>query len=415
MEQYILDQIRSGLKLVPANLAKSFFIRKQNEASRAARSRGFIRGVCHPTENFSQIREANIGWVRFDVPAPFKEDGSPNESYAAFKEKCRRFAENGIKVMAVTPYPNDYLEMGADVRTDEGCEKIREIARFLINDLKGCVGALQITNEMGIPRFTLPFTMDEAAKFIGLHLQEMYALRGDIMIGFNCAGPAADLCERLKPYEQYMDYVGIDIYVGCFDSYGGFLWMFDALVRYLWGYFGKPVVIQEFGYIGAGHPKTKREKQEILAAYGAASEADAEAHIEDFVDRLPQTLKEHTKYLAKNDPARYADLLFRSDLKNHLYRELPRVTKIPGFDHTPEGQAKFYDVILPHLYSLPFVCGAIVYCYTDSEKCYICGQSDCPTETRWGLVTRDGEPKPSYYAVRKAFGRIKWLDETGNK
>ena len=133
------------------------------------------------------------------------------------------------------------------------------------------------------------------------------------------------------------------------------------------------------------------------------------------MDRLPQTLREHTKYLAKNDPTRYADLLFRSDLKNHLYRELPRVTKIPGFDHTPEGQAKFYDVILPHLYSLPFVCGAIVYCYTDSEKCYICGQSDCPTETRWGLVTRNGEPKPSYYAVRKAFGRIKWLDETGNK
>ena len=415
MEQFVIDQIKYGLKLLPSNLAKSYLVKNQNEATREMRRRGFIRGVCHPNEDFAQLTEANIGWIRIDVPFPYSADGSLSPHYTGFKEKCARFAAHGVKVMAVTPYPQDYLDYGADVRTDEGCTEIRKIARFLAQDLKPCVGGLQITNEMGIPRFTLPFTMDEAAKFIGIQLEEIYPIREELLVGFNCAGPAADLCVRMKPYASYMDYVGVDIYVGCFDSYGGFLWMFDALLRYLWGYFRKPVLLQEFGYIGEGKPKTKRQKTELLQSYGANSEADAEAHIEAFVDRLPKKLGEHTKYLAKNDPARYADILFRSDLKNHLYRELPKVTKIPGIEHTPEGQAKFFETLLPHLYSLPFVCGAFIYCYSDSDRCYICGQSDCPTETRWGLVTCGGAPKPAYYAVKKAFGRIRWMDAVSDR
>ncbi len=415
MEQYILDQIKYGLKLVPSNLAKSFFVKKENDDSRAVRERGFIRGVCHPREQFDLIKEANIGWIRVDIPFPFKADGTLSERYVSFKERCLRFKQQGIQVMAITPYPQDYLEYGADIRTEEGCEKTKEIARFLIKDMQEVAGALQVTNEMGIPRFTIPFDMDEAARFIGLQLKEMYPLRGDLLIGFNCAGPAADLCYRMQPYARYMDYIGIDIYVGCFDSYGGFLWMFDALIRYLWSYFRKPVLLQEFGYIGEGRPKSRKQKNKLLAGYGAKDEAEAEKNIEAFVENLPDTLRDHTKYLANNDPTRYADLLFRSDLKNHLYRELPKPTKIPGFDHTPEGQAKFFAELLPHLYSLPFVCGAIIYCWADSDKCYICGQSDCPTETRWGLVTREGRPKPSYYAVKKAFGQIKWADSVNGK
>ena len=77
------------------------------------------------------------------------------------------------------------------------------------------------------------------------------------------------------------------------------------------------------------------------------------------------------------------------------------------YPHTPEGQGRFFRDLIPRMYDLPFVGGLIVYCYSDSERCYMCGQSDCPTETRWGLVDVDGNEKPSYYAVRKAFGRIR--------
>mgnify|MGYP003317637775 CR=1 FL=1 len=33
-----------------------------------------------------------------------------------------------------------------------------------------------------------------------------------------------------------------------------------------------------------------------------------------------------------------------------------------------------------------------IYCYQDSDKCYVCGQADCPVETKWGLVDAQGNP-----------------------
>ena len=74
--------------------------------------------------------------------------------------------------------------------------------------------------------------------------------------------------------------------------------------------------------------------------------------------------------------------------------------------HTPEGQADFYSAVLPRLAAQPFLLGAFIYAWKDSERCYACGQDDCPTETRWGLVDRQHREKPSYYAVRDALKKI---------
>ncbi len=98
-----------------------------------------------------------------------------------------------------------------------------------------------------------------------------------------------------------------------------------------------------------------------------------------------------------------ADKLFDTELASHLYRELQGGYQLTNYRHTPEDQAKFFTDTINRLYNLDFLCGAIVYCYTDSDACYICGQSDCPVETGWGLVDLNGEPKPAYYAVQEAF------------
>ena len=153
----------------------------------------------------------------------------------------------------------------------------------------------------------------------------------------------------------------------------------------------------------------------VTLVYGAKDETDAKENIERFVANLPEHFRKHVEYVCGKDPSRYYNLLFRSDLTNHLYCELPAITKIPGYDHTPEGQAKFYNDILQHLYDLPYVCGTIIYCWKDPDSCHVCGQKDCPTETRWGLVDASEQPKPSFYAVRKIFGRIKWLERTERK
>ena len=67
------------------------------------------------------------------------------------------------------------------------------------------------------------------------------------------------------------------------------------------------------------------------------------------------------------------------------------------------GQAKFYTDLIPRLKSLDFCIGAFIYMWDDSDHCYVCGQKDCPVETGWGIVDGEGNLKPAYYAVQKAF------------
>lgn len=406
MEQFIKDQISYGIKYVPLNLIKSLFMKRSSQETERFRQNEFVCGICHAHEEYDLLHEANIKWIRSDVPFPFNEDSTVSESFKYYKEICRRYSQNGIKVMAVTPYPQKYLLYGADIRTDDGTEKIVEITKFIFNELKDYVGGFQITNEMGMPRFTIPFTTDEAAKFIGVQLKALYPIRGDLLIGYNSAGPAADLHARMKPYFQYCDYVGIDIYIGCFGAMYQPMWLYNVLLNYLWAMTKKPIIIQEFGYISGGHPKTKKEKIAILNKYGVENFDEAKLKTDKLVENLPEYFGNHIKHLSKGDSSRYYDLLFKSDLKDHLFCELPKVQKIPFCDHTPDGQARFYNKIFKRIFKKKFVCGAIIYMFNDTERCYICGQEDCPIETKWGIVDRDNNPKPSYYSVKKAFAEI---------
>ena len=404
MDKFLKDQIINCIKYLPANIIKSYFISSSSEETRAfIRKYGFIKGVTSADETYDKIKGANIEWVRASCPAPFLADGSVNESYERFKEMCLRYKEHGIRVMGITPLPNEYINCGVDMRTSDGEEKLRQVSRFLIKDLGGYVSGLQIANELGMPRFMIPYNMEECIRFLGIQMQEMYPLREDIIIGYNSAGPQVDLHLGMRPYLKYCDYVGLDMYLGCFFSLPGFTWLFDVMVRYLWAFTKKPVLMQEFGYIGGGKPKSRREKDDILKSYGFRNEKEAKRDIMKFVDALPPLFRDHVKFVCGEDEKVTTSFMFSGDMTNHLYKELPAVTVIPGMPHTPEGQAKFFTKVIGRLRRLDFMCGAIIYCYSDFHHCGYCGQTDCPTETLWGLVDINGEPKPSYYAVREAF------------
>lgn len=407
MDDFLKDQIINSIKYLPTNIIKSYFIKKSSAETEAFREKtGFIRGVSTADEGYELLSGANINWVRESLPAPFMADGSVNEKYTEFKEKCLRYAQHGIKVMGITPLPNEYLNHGIDMRTSEGEQKLREVSRFIMEDVRDIVGGLQIANELGMPRFMIPYNMDECIRFLGIQMEEMYPLRGKVVIGYNSAGPQVDLHLGMKPYYKYCDYVGMDMYLGCFFSLPGFAWMFDIMVRYLWAFTGKPILMQEFGYIGGGKPKTRQEKIKILNSYGFKDEKDAQKDIMKFVDALPPHFRNHIKFVCGDNVQVTKDFMFAGDMTNHLYKELPRITVIPGMPHTPEGQAKFFTNVIDRLYKLPFMCGTIIYCYSDFHYCGYCGQTDCPTETLWGLVDTDRKPKPSYYAVKEAYGKI---------
>ena len=406
MEAFIKEQIFPVIKYTPYHIIASCFKKLSSEEAEEGRRKagGFIKGICHPSDNYEQIKGAGIGWNRADIPFPFDAQGSIRQNYLDWKERMRGYRENGIKLMVVTPYPKEYINAGIDPRLPENEDRVREIAVFMINDLKDLIGAVQVTNEMGIPRFTKPMTMKQAARFIGITLAAMHPHRGNILLGYNSAGPQSDLHLLMRPWLRYCDYVGIDVYIGCFAPVGNSLWVMDAMLRYVWSMTGKPVILTEFGYISVGAPKTPEEKREILQRYGVSSEAEARADIEAFVGRFNPTMQNYVKKCASGD---WGDHVFGIEFQNHLYSELPKHVVIKKYPHTSVGQAEFYRDLFPRIAKLPFLLGAFIYCWKDSEKCYVCGQGDCPTETRWGLVDLNHKEKPSYYAVKDALGGIK--------
>ncbi len=371
---------------------------------------GFMTGICHPEPEYKTIKNANIGWIRVDIPYPLDENNKQTPSYKAWKREMLAYRKHGIKVLAVTPYPYKFLEHGLDIRKDEDVPKIQWVAKYLMKNLRGIVNAYQITNEMGVDRFTLPFTMDEAAKFIGVQAEIMSQIKAkDEIIGYNLGGLGyVQLPPRMLQYNKYMDYVGIDIYLGCFETVTKTLDEFIALLQYTRKITNKPVLLSEFGYISYGEPKTPEEKNAILRSYGFKSEEDARKNINKFIKRLPIKLKEEiTENYGKRSAEEKAALIFDGEYANHIYRELPEDTGLYNYEHTPVGQAKFYTDVLNRLQDLDYLIGAIIYMWDDSDHCYVCGQADCPVETGWGIVDGRGRIKPAYKAVKLGFAELK--------
>ena len=380
---------------------------------------GFIKGVCHAEPDYELIKDANIGWFRDDIPFPFSKDGELSPNYVAWKEYAQGYVDQGIKIFGVTPYPGDYIEYGLDPRDPASKEGIQDIARFYVEDLRDIVGAFQITNEMGVDRFTYPLEMEEARDFIGMQLEAMYPLRGDILIGYNLTAQSLfpkTLPLMMRKYHKYCDYVGMDIYMGCFEPVLKNANQFMTVLNLIRLLTGKPVILCEFGYISLGEPKSTKEKNEILKKYGYRSEKEARKNIDDFISNLPEELRNEFDRYADETPEYRASLMFDGEFSNHLYCELQDGFGIYGFPHTPKGQGDFFSYIIPKIRRMDFVIGTIVYCWSDSGNCYVCGQTECPVETKWGLVDGEGNPKPSYYAVKEAFSDVKEYEfEIGDK
>lgn len=366
---------------------------------------GFMQGVCHAKPQYDLLNEANIEWFRDDIPFPYDENGELSESYISWKQESQEYVDNGVRIFGITPYPEDYMEYGLDPRDPEDREAIQDIARFYVEDLKGIVGAFQVTNEMGIDRFTLPLTLDEAAEFIGMQLEAMYPIRGDVIIGYNLGGLSiATLPFKMMKYHKYCDYVGLDMYMGCFEPVLKTPDQFIILLNFVRKVTNKPVILCEFGYIGLGEPKTEEEKAEILKSYGFDSEEEARANIDEFINNLPESLKEEITENYSNESAETkASLIFDGEYSNHIFTELQEGFGLYKYEHTHEGQGEFFKYLIPKVKDLDYVIGCFVYCWKDSGDCYVCGQVDCPVETKWGLVDYEGNPKPAYYAVKEAY------------
>ena len=405
----VLAVLTALLNLFPSNLLS---LGDKQTAPLLEKTGGFIAGVCHPQPDFELLRDAGLEWIRVDLPYLYAEDGSGeiNPYYEYWKQAAMQYVEAGFKIFAVTPYPYYYeLISGLDIRDEADIPAIQDIARYYASDLQGIVSAIQITNEMGVDRFTGDVTMEEAARFIGVQAQAMNDVKGDIIVGYNLGGMGFfKLPQKMKKYNEYIDYVGADLYFGSFENFVKNIDLTFVALNLVRMVTGKPIIVTEFGYIGRGQPKTAEEKTAILQKYGFNSEEEARADIDTFISRLPEKMRdEFTSLYGGRSDQEKGDLLFKGEYANHIYCELSEGTYLYGYPHNGEGQAKFFTKVLNRLLKIKWCAGAVIYMWNDTGTCYVCGQSDCPVETGWGLVDGEGNPKPAYYAVKEVLTGVR--------
>lgn len=457
-----------GYRYVIAGMLKSYIV-PTNEQVAVSKNKagGIIHGICHPkhltkvgsgddyyyvedASNAALMQEANINWVRFDLTSTvLDENGQETRGYKDYKKQAQAFKDAGFKVMCITCYPSEYLfdeNFGGneatntysthDPRTQVGLQAVAADAKYLIQDLQGIVDAIQVTNEMTVNRFREPLNLDEAAEYIRVQLRAMKDYKQDILVGYNVADfTMYNLYEKLSDCNDCCDYLGVDLYLGCFESSFKDLFIYDFVLRGFYGQSHLPMIINEFGYIGHGEAKTAEQKDAYIAEKfgdetGIRTEAQAIEQIQTLVgsNSFTVTLRNRLlKELLRDDylgdsrnleqlatltdaqKTKLANMLFDPTDTNtyyqHFYQSIRSDFCLNDYPHSEEGQARFYtDVITEHFAKMPFMLGCFAYMWQDSGTCYICGEAECPVETGWGMLDNAGEKNPCFDALKAAYG-----------
>lgn len=398
-----------------------------SSAQQIKERKGFMKGICHVDTSLKAdwAIGANIHWDRLDVSMVAGYDSltkkvTPGANYLSQKQNWQSLVSKGLTIMGVTPYPDSFTDLGFSVTDGSGDEAIKAIAQFYLEDLKDVVKVWQISNELQLTQFAKGLDFAEASRFQGIQLEAMFnkraelGLKDDILLGYNVAGgDFIPYNEKIKTYrEKYCDYVGLDLYMGCFENLMHSTWFNEMFLRSLYNSTHLPIIEAEFGYMGGGKAKSTAEKNAFLTEkYGYSDEATARKDVMNliYLPQFPTDLRNEIAVFAKVDSVSQLTqptaekALFDTELANHFYQVLQAGYYLSEYPHTREGQAKFFKDIIPSIRSLPFVIGAFCYDIQDSTECYLCGQADCPVETSWGLVDANGEYKPSWYAVKEAF------------
>jgi hypothetical protein len=364
---------------------------------------GFMAGICHASFEKDVWADLGLNYVRLDIPMPFNSLATfdtLSESFIAYRNTAVANKEKGVKTMVITPYPYTFLAYGIDPRTPEGREIVKRTNAKIAEEMKGIAEVYQITNEMGQPAFSAPLTLSESATFLKDGIDGVRVGNEDALTGYNMAGINYELIDLMGDYNDKIDYIGLDLYIGSFGI--GTIDMFILECRKLALEVKKPVILAEFGFMGKGDHKSKADKAKFLKEnYGYDSEASAIADYHNFLPMINPVLFATMKNVFGDDK-RVAEEVFIGGYSDHFYETIGS-NFLLGYPHTPEGQAKFYKDLLPKIFKEKCIVGAFIYNSHDSNTCYTCGGHNCPIETSWGLFDVNGNPKPSYYAVKEAY------------
>jgi len=323
------------------------------------------------------IRRAGIEWIRQDFPFPFTDriGGRLADAYMKAKEEARVWSNKGLYLMGVTPLHgiggykpdpsgkyqfvwNDLLPAYMGEPNSEVLSKnYQEICAFLADDLKGIVQMWQISNELNIPMFAGPLKYYYGCELIFHGAIGLKQSDPSLIVGPNSALPSMRyyFYGRLfaDPRSSYLDYCGIDGYYGTWDPGGPEAWDFALAELYDLTY--TRILVNEWGYSSAGSIMGEAENR----------------------SGIPECQVKKWRFAWGNG-------------------------------HTPGTQAQFVRGAMEAFYKhRDRLLGAFFYRWEDQEACWQCRSPDCPVETAWGLVDRQGQPKPSFYAHKEGVEKLR--------
>lgn len=320
-------------------------------------------------EDIRLMQNAGIGWLRcgsflFDQEKWLKGEPQPSEFFEV-KETIRQLRRRGFQFMGLTPGPREMCPEAGAPGSPEYNRNFRRTCRFLTEEYESLIDWWQVANELDIWIFRDTLSLEQSVDFLkegirgvkegvssartGINITLFPSLPGEVD-GNTDRHEGIFIAQGIYGDPSLeLDYAGFDSYPGTWreggaDSWHEYLESFHALT-------GKPLVIQEFGYASGGEMMTPEE-----IATGV--------------------------YPCKAGKWRFS------------WRGA----------HTPEIQAQFAEESLQIFAEKPYVLGATYYSWKDANRCWQCKQPDCPVETKWGLLDRQGRAKPAYYKVQD-FGR----------
>ncbi|MFO7958236.1 MAG: hypothetical protein R6X33_14210 [Candidatus Brocadiia bacterium] len=331
----------------------------------------------YPSADRELLREAGIEWLRQSFPFPFRDHvgGELTDDYVERRARVEELTGDGFRILGVTPRPGiatrERDEQGrlewrrwnpgmpewcGELGTPEFARTYRRTCEWLADDVAGLVPVWQVANELDISPFAWNMNPRQSCDLIAAGARGLKETDDSLTVGFNLTAG------RGKTYyffgyfygrqDGLLDYCGLDGYYGTWQSGGPESWA--ERIDEVYALTGTPLLINEWGFSSAGGVTTEEEAEEGL-----------------------------------------------STCQTHKWRN----TWGPG--HNPDGQAAFvrqtFDVFAERRDKL---LGLFFYRWEDQDECWQCGDPDCPAETAWGLVDREGAPKPAYHAFKDGTARL---------
>ncbi len=320
-----------------------------------------IRGIVYAYTNekrYDLVRDLGVEWIRLNIPFPWEDriNGKVSERWKKAVADIKEAVSYGIKVMPATPTVLGFHEDICGKRgTDKFYKNVRTAAQFMCSELTSIADSLwQCMNEIDHPLFSGDVPHEICAEACRQTAMGILDVNPSARCGTTFASwddRTKDLGHMLCAGENPFYFIGMDCYFGSWA--GGNVEDWIPLLDSIWEEFKMPILVNEWGFSSRGNP--------------------GELH------------------LTNSNGGHYCFDTWKNT--------------IPG-GHCEEVQAEYFRRGIEIFAKHPHVLGDFMFCFSDAESCWQCGQKGCPAECYWGLCHNDLSPKPSYYAVKETIARL---------